>query len=164
MKFIKISIGMFFLLQAVVAFSTFSQTRCPVGATPGSVACLPDSDGASPPRPIGEWIKTWGSIVTSAGSSEAWVSIGKLSQEDADTEALEDCRRSGVSDCKVLLSYRNQCSALATSSVATNRTAAAGAPTTSLAKGDALRECGRQGGRECSVIYSECTEPIFKKF
>lgn len=164
MKFIKIPAHVVLLLQGMAAFATFAQTRCPAGVTPGSVVCLPDSVGVPPPRPIGEWIETWGAIVTSTSSSEAWVSIGKLSQKETEAEALQDCHASGVADCKVLLSYRNQCAALVTSSAATNRTVAAGAPTTALAEGDALRECGRLGGRECSVIYSECTKQIFKRF
>jgi hypothetical protein len=148
-----------------IAPNIFGQTRCPSGVQAGNVQCMPDSNGGnSKPRPLGEWIETWGAIVTSTSSSEAWVSIGKLSQKETEAEALQDCHASGVADCKVLLSYRNQCAALVTSSAATNRTVAAGAPTTALAEGDALRECGRLGGRECSVIYSECTKQIFKRF
>ncbi|TWQ48723.1 DUF4189 domain-containing protein [Xanthomonas vasicola] len=157
-----------FLFMIFLAESGYCQTACPVGVVPGSPQCGPDSGtsrgDAAPPRPTGEWIRTWGAIVGAGSSSQAWASIGKLSKKDAEADALDQCESAGVKDCSVEFTYRNQCVAVASASSANTKTGIGGAPEISTAKNNALHICEKNGGSDCSVIYSDCTKPIFKKY
>lgn len=64
-----------FLLNLFLSGVAFGQTACAVGVAPGSPQCGPDSGTSRgdipdpPPRPTGEWLKTWGAI---AGSNANW--------------------------------------------------------------------------------------------
>lgn len=115
-----------------------------------------------PPRPTGEWIKTWGAIANSEDSSEAWASTGKFSKSDAEADAVDQCQVAGFHGCAVTFTYRNQCVALASPSQ--GRAGVAAAPNLALAENYAVSVCKKQGGLNCSVIYKDCTKPIFKKF
>ncbi|ENZ95728.1 DUF4189 domain-containing protein [Xanthomonas fragariae] len=159
---------LFFLLAFVV--NADAQTSCPVGVAPGSPQCGPDSGTSRgdspmpPPRPIGEWIKTWGAIVNAEDSSEAWASTGKTSKKDAEADAIDQCQVAGFHGCTVTFTYRNQCVALASPSSTQGRSGVAGGPSMALAEGDAIDMCRKKGGSNCSVIYKDCTKPIFKNF
>ena len=99
-----------------------AQTRCPMGAQAGSMQCLPDDpqyNQSAPPRPTGEWIKTWGAIAMSSSTGEVGTVVGKLSEGDAKISAIKQCAKGGANDCAVQLFYRNQCAALAASQVDT---------------------------------------------
>lgn len=141
-----------------------AQTACPSGVAPGSALCGPSSDGeaAAPPRPTGEWIKTWGAIATSP-SGNGGVSSRQLSEEAARKKALENCRSAGTRDCKVEFVYQNQCVALV------HPVQAMGAAfTTAATAEEAVRlgkaRCAELGKGECKVAISECSEPVFRKF
>lgn len=66
MKFIYLVL---FLFLAASASPVLSQTACPSGVAPGSPQCGPDSGTSRgdlsipPPRPTGEWLKTWGQLL-----------------------------------------------------------------------------------------------------
>ncbi|MBN6113739.1 DUF4189 domain-containing protein, partial [Xanthomonas bonasiae] len=90
----------------------FAQTRCPVGVQTGSTQCLPDDEISAPPRPTGEWIKTWGGIATSpnAKGGGGGVSSGQSSKENAEDVALQNCKNTtGMENCKIDFVYKNQC-------------------------------------------------------
>ncbi|MBX8539761.1 DUF4189 domain-containing protein [Pseudomonas cichorii] len=79
---------------------------------PGSLQCGPDAGTSreeAPPRPTGEWIKTWGAIAGYAQRDEVWSTTGKFSEEDARQEVLGKCNASGATDCTVDMTYFNQC-------------------------------------------------------
>ncbi|MBV6843604.1 DUF4189 domain-containing protein [Xanthomonas axonopodis] len=164
MRFLFLSI---FLLGFIIGIAN-AQTACPVGVAPGSPQCGSDSGTSRgdtplpPPRPTGEWIKTWGAIANAEDSSEAWASTGKFSKSDAEADAVDQCQVAGFHGCAVTFTYRNQCVALA--SPAQGRAGVAAAPNLALAENDAVSVCKKQGGSNCSVIYKDCTKPIFKKF
>ncbi len=145
----------------------FAQTACPVGVAPGSPQCGPDSGTSRgdiptpPPRPTGEWIKTWGAIATSQSTGEAGTSIAKLSEEDARRSAVHQCALGGASDCKVHLVYRNQCAAFAASHSDTYFQAA---ESKEVAVQLAKKSCEKSETGSCKVMYSDCTDPIFRKY
>ncbi|WP_330997144.1 DUF4189 domain-containing protein [Xanthomonas sontii] len=142
-----------------------SQTRCPVGAQAGSAQCLPDDEmSAPPPRPTGEWIKTWGAIVNADSTQEAWASSRMLSKEQAEDDALDQCRVAGYKGCTVTFTYRNQCVAISSPSSGATQGGIAGRADLAKAKSAAVGICKKNGGSGCSVIYSECSKPIFKNF
>ncbi|UKE60833.1 DUF4189 domain-containing protein [Xanthomonas translucens pv. poae] len=145
-----------------LGFSTanisYSQTRCPVGAQTGSSQCLPDDEGSAPPRPTGEWLKTWGALVRADDTTQVWASTGMLSEEKAEMDAADQCESAGFKGCKVYFTYENQCVAVA------SPLGAASGPDLSIAEKDAISVCKRKSGASCSVIYRDCTKPIFKKY
>ncbi|MXV07283.1 DUF4189 domain-containing protein [Xanthomonas sp. LMG 9002] len=142
-----------------------SQTRCPVGAQAGSAQCFPDDEmSAPPPRPTGEWIKTWGAIVNADSKEEAWASSRMLSKEQAEDDALDQCKSAGYKGCVVTFTYRNQCIAVSSPSSGPIQGGIAGRADLATAKSAAVDICKKNGGSGCSVIYSDCSEPVFKKF
>lgn len=56
-----------------------------------------------------------GAIANSNSTGEAGSAVGKLSEEEAERVALRQCAVGGAGDCKVQLTYKNQCSALVAS-------------------------------------------------
>ncbi len=108
----KIFLFVLYSLLCFVSLGVYGQTRCPVGAQAGSAQCLPDDAGEAPPRPTGEWIKTWGALVSSNTAHGAWTSKGKFSKGDAVSDALGRCQATGAPDCHIDSTYFNQCVAV----------------------------------------------------
>jgi Domain of unknown function (DUF4189) len=161
-KVIILSAG--FFLSATL----FAQTRCPVGGQAGSSQCLPDDEGAAPPRPNGERIKTWGAIATSpnAKGGGGGVSSGQLSKEDAEDVALNNCKSTtGMENCKVDFVYNNQCVAFV-SLMGGYKNFIYGAATVEKAVKLAEADCKAfvKGQQSCMVKLAECSEPVFKKY
>jgi len=145
------------------SFGVSGQTRCPVGTQVGSPQCLPDDDeGSAPPRPTGEWIKTWGALVSSNQGHGAWTSKGKFTEDEARQDALGRCHSTGVSDCTVDATYFNQCVAVVTS--VQRGGSIVKAKSESIAKNTALEDCQKRGNSQCVVEFSDCTDPFFKKY
>ncbi|WP_260303022.1 DUF4189 domain-containing protein [Xanthomonas sp. 3307] len=159
------SLGSFLFLLAISFFSTdvMAQTRCPTGVQAGGAQCLPDDEDSGPARPTGEWIKTWGALVSSNQGHGAWTSTGKTTEDAARQDALGKCRSTGASDCVVDMAYFNQCVAVAGS----NGSGAGSIDTgknESVASQRALDSCQKKSGFKCSVMYTDCTKPIFVKY
>ncbi len=155
----------FSLLMLTAFASAFAQTACPGGVAPGSPQCGPDSGtsraDSAPARPTGEWIKTWGAIAHSRTTGEAGSAVGKLSEGEAEQAALRQCAIEGTSDCKVSLTYYNQCAALvASDSQSFFQASVSERRSIKLAK----ESCEESNSGTCKVIYSECTEPIFWRY
>ncbi|MGK4489847.1 DUF4189 domain-containing protein [Xanthomonas hortorum] len=151
----------FALVPGVIA-----QTRCPIGTQMGSIQCIPDTpemQGQEPPssKPTGEWVKTWGAIAGSDSTGEAGTSVGMVSKNEAEDTAIRRCAVNGASDCKVNLVYRNQCAALVSTQ---SDSFYQGSATKERAIDLAMRSCKKSNGGECKVLYSECSEPIFRRY
>ncbi|MBV6810831.1 DUF4189 domain-containing protein [Xanthomonas sp. NCPPB 3582] len=162
-----IRFGFLFVLNLFLSGVAFGQTACPVGVAPGSPQCGPDSGTSRgdipdpPPRPTGEWLKTWGAIAGSNATGESGAVTGKLSRQEAERKAVQLCAEGGATDCKVDLSYKNQCAASVSSD---KKSFLQGAESKDIAINLAMRDCKDHGGGECKVIYSGCSDPIFKKY
>ena len=154
-----------FLLVCAAAVS--AQTACPVGTAPGSATCGPAPAGAEipaqPPRPSGEWLKTWGAI-SSNRAGDMGVSSGKLSQREAEQVALAQCAGWKTGDCKIDISYRNQCVAAAGPTGNRRGGATTSGPTLDGAKNQAMKICSEVSGGECKIMVAECSEQVFRKF
>ncbi|ATS21688.1 DUF4189 domain-containing protein [Xanthomonas phaseoli pv. phaseoli] len=162
---IRLLLGIF--LNTVLVVVASAQTACPVGVSPGSPQCGPDSGtsrgdaAASPPRPTGEWIKTWGAIARSNSTGEAGSAVGKFSEGEAEQAAIRQCALGGAGDCEVRLSYQNQCAALVSSQ---SRSFYQSSATEKNAIQLAVKACEATNSGSCKVAYSECSKPIFRKF
>ncbi|MBV6787077.1 DUF4189 domain-containing protein [Xanthomonas campestris pv. uppalii] len=165
----KSSLLVFFALSLFCGFVTegFGQTACPVGVAPGSPQCGPDSGTSRgdiptpPPRPTGEWIKTWGAVAIS-GSGDAGVSSGRRTKEQAENDAIASCEGLGSGNCKVSMSFFNQCVAAADSGH--GQGSMFGAASIEEASRLAVSQCEEKSGRQCKITLSKCTDPIFKKY
>jgi hypothetical protein len=149
------------ILLVITPFATYAQTACPVGVNAGSISCLPDQIPAPPARPAGEWIKTWGAVAI-ADNGDGGITQGKLSKEDAERVAVENCERRGVSGCHVSFAFFNQCVAGAVSP--SGKTVGSGASSVKKASSLALSECKKIYGEKCQIKLTQCTDPVFRYF
>ncbi|WP_029413382.1 DUF4189 domain-containing protein [Paracidovorax oryzae] len=151
-------------LAAVMgAIGAAAQTRCPSGVQAGGAQCLPDDEAAAPPRPTGEWVKTWGAMVSSNAGRGAWTSSGKTTEEAARQDALGKCRATGVRDCVVDMAYFNQCAAVAGANGGKAGSIDTGKDE-SVASQRAVESCEKKAGSKCSVLFVECSRPLFVKY
>ncbi|MDT7820761.1 DUF4189 domain-containing protein [Xanthomonas hortorum pv. vitians] len=155
------------LLSCVFFTEAFGQTACPAGVAPGSPQCGPDSGTSRgdiptpPPRPTGEWIKTWGAVATS-GSGDAGVSSGRRTKEQAENDAIASCEGLGSGSCRVSMAFFNQCVAAADSGQ--GQGSMFSAASIEEASRSAIKQCEKNSGRHCKVTLSKCTDPIFKRY
>jgi hypothetical protein len=171
------------LLIASIA-SAQAEEGCPPGQIPaqaggGVTSCGPISAGyyqqqqPAASRPSGEWIKTWGAI--SIGSIDSitnyGVTTGKLSKSEAEQDSLRRCASHGEDNCKVLVSYRNQCVALTEPQVnglPSGVVSASGAATIAKASDISTADCKNKNKNtpqaQCKILYTACTDPIFHKY
>lgn len=155
------------LLALAASPMAFAQTACPSGVAPGSPQCGSDSGtsrGAAPaaPRYTGEWIKTWGSIAGSDALGESGSALGKLSEQEANETAIRLCAAGGAKDCKVNLSFYNQCAVLVSGP---ERSYTQGSASIERATGLAMKACEKSnGGQSCKLLWSGCSDPIFRKY
>lgn len=155
-----------------VAFPVFAQTACPIGVAAGSASCGPTpSQGVTGysqqqvPTPSGEWIKTWGAIAVADSTGDVGLAVGKMSKKQAEDEALIKCAQNGALDCKKnVFTYRNQCAALAWPNTAGEKYIMSSGPSKDAAATDASSVCDKSASAGCNVVYSECSEPIFRKY
>ncbi|WP_295941968.1 DUF4189 domain-containing protein [uncultured Xanthomonas sp.] len=170
-----------FLMAA--AHGAHAEGGCPPGQYPiggqGAAGCapIPQSQAApqEAPRPTGYWVKTWGAIAMGAG--DGWnslgVTTGKASKSEAEADALRRCSSDGVKDCRIGLTYQNQCAAVAEPQIGgrayldglTNFVAAG----SEKAAGDvAMERCEQDNravtGMQCKVIYTACSKAVFKRY
>lgn len=173
----------FFLLFFGVLMAPLSALAeggsCPPGFYPiggqGAQGCAPipggNSGGADqlpllPPTPTGEWITTWGAIAASDATAEVGMISGLASAEAAAAEAVRRCGGGGAIDCKVTVTYSNQCVAwlIPTSDGPGAKSAVGKAPKKGRAISLARQGCVDPSGKKCKIFYADCSEPIFRKF
>lgn len=163
----KISTPLVGCLLLTLTQGSFAQTACPVGVAPGSPQCgqgAADDLPAPPPRPAGEWIKTWGAIAGSVQGDQGWSSNGKYSENDAKQDVLNRCNSSGATDCKVDLTYFNQCVAIAVPAKGGGKGSIFTGKDEEVASSRALDKCHSGYGSRCTVSFTDCTRPVFKKY
>ena len=121
--------------------------------------CNPDipdpTTPAPPPKP-----DVWGAIAVSSSTLYAGSSWNYSSEADAAKRATAECRASGASDCRVVVTVADVCVALATSKA--EKVYAVGGPigAANYADGGAVLKCQRAGGRNCTVDVSICADGI----
>ncbi|MEA9482699.1 DUF4189 domain-containing protein [Xanthomonas campestris] len=102
-----------------------------------------------------------GAIARSSSTGEAESSVGKFSEGEAQQRAVRQCSLGGVSDCEVRLSYQNQYAALMSSQ---SQGFYQSSPTKKMAIGLAVKNCETSNAGSFEVVYSECFEPVFRKY
>lgn len=139
--------------------------QCPYGI-PNNPGCVPPD--AWPQNQTGQiverqsyWVKTWGAIaVDEKPKNYSFILapiVGANSERSAKKHALDKCISFGgeKKNCKVILTYFNQCAAFAGNELI-SATGTAG--TVERAGENALNKCKESSGQECKLFYSECSE------
>lgn len=168
------------LLTASAATSAFAEGGCPPGMYPiggqGVQGCapIPGAQGGAgsgssyspplPPRPSGEWIKTWGALAGAIDGTEGGASESQLTEDAARNKAIENCQRQGGGRCKVDFVYQNQCVSAVNSELVSTGTKYASSGTVASATKLAVQECKKAGGKEWRSIYSACAIPFFRAY
>jgi hypothetical protein len=165
----------------------FSNARAEQGCPPGQLPAQSNGSMAScgpiPPgyyqeqptpaaRPSGKWTKTWGAIAMgSIGSTPYYgVPTGAMSESEAKQQALARCAKRGAQNCKVAITYKNQCVAISEPQVngkpnPEGLIAFFRGPYKEMASDEAMSRCQRNNpGVQCKTIYQECSEPIFERY
>lgn len=150
------------LIQAPIAWS-----QCAPGIPgAGNPGCIPPTQPGSPYNQGGDapvapvapaikWVGGWGAVAMDEDYKGGTVE-DRDSKDEAETIALDLCKRNGGNKCKVLVTFDNQCAAMVQEPDGGTVHGNTGA-TTELAEQRALGAC--RGGNRCEVIYSKCSHP-----
>lgn len=150
---------------AVIIHSSAAISQCAPGIpSAGNPGCIPPNQPNSPYYqdnatsihlpPTAIWADQWGAIAVDASSGRAGTVSSSSSRTKAESEAMDRCSENGGIQCKLLISYHNQCVA-ATQNFNGGVIFAVSAPTTNTAESAALSDCG--GRDSCRVIYARCS-------
>lgn len=163
-----------FLMLGVVP--SVNAQNCPNGIpSANNPSCLPPSVPQSPyysqpepepvpapARPAGYWEDRWGAIAIGTASPDVATANNEASEAVAVATALEKCRGSEGISCKTMMTFHNQCGALAWPTLG-GYAATAAAPTKVAAEQEAMKICA-ETGKGCKVFFSECAAPVFHRY
>lgn len=158
---LRFAMAALFLLSAVTAQTAVAQS-CPHGYMPlggaqaGWSGCAPMIQGQeTPPDPGPQWATRWGAIAVDGKAGKFGAIDGNRTKRSASKTAIAECKRNGGRKCKVMLTYYNQCAALASGSTFS---ISYHAPEQEQAVRGALESCGQKDG-DCRVYYAGCSYP-----
>jgi hypothetical protein len=141
----------------LICGDVFAEVNCPpgyyqTGAT-DFVGCapLPGAAGAAATHPGLSWSSRWGAIATASGAFGTANNVS--SARKAEKMAMKQCRANGGKNCRVNLSFSNQCVALAWGNTFNSAKYA-----TDIAQAEtmAMNSCSRDT-QNCKVFYSACS-------
>jgi hypothetical protein len=155
-----------FALACAIGMSVASAQCAPGIPSAGNPGCIPPNQPTSPyyqgqdnvetqaPTELpAQWADRWGAISLDDVDSKAGATIGKSSKREASRGALAVCKEHGGSHCEVVITYHNQCAAVAQKD--TGGTAGlASAASIDEAIDLAIQKCSDSS---CRVIYSACS-------
>lgn len=132
----------------------------------GNPGCIPPTQPGSPYNQGGDapvvnappavhWVGGWGAIAMD-GENRGGTVEDRDTKSEAESIALDMCRRNGGSNCKVLVTFNNQCAAMVQEAGGGTVHGNTGA-TQERAERRALDGC--KSGTTCHVIYSKCSVP-----
>ncbi|WP_425127841.1 DUF4189 domain-containing protein [Burkholderia cepacia] len=111
----------------------------------------PPTPRAPPPR----WATTWGAITTAlVPKAVLGTSTNFPTESSAVQSAMQDCRSKGGANCKVELTYYNQCAALI---VGHPGYVVESGETLDVAVQKSMSECASARNTNCRVLYSACS-------
>lgn len=152
--------------------SAAQQMHCPASVPMGHPLCVPVGSAPSnlpaeaPPRsPVTITFPRFGGIAVDHISGDNAISENKSFEEEAAKKAMALCINGRKKHaCKLLLTFGNQCAALAWPEGTRPAPPKANVGlTTEQAEKLALAECRVKGGA-CKVIYSGCAHPVTKRY
>lgn len=149
------------LLLLLLAGAANAEQGCPDGFVPNAagtpgVPCVPGSApnwGDQPQQPIVRWAARWGAFAGDSESGKIGQASGMPTKRKAEKQAIAHCRSKGGSNCKVELTYSNQCGVVAYGGGYMNTASAA---TVDEASQIALRRCN-DNSSSCKIYFSDCS-------
>lgn len=153
-----------FSLLVVSGYVMAEGGHCPPGYYPiggqGAVGCapIPGYGGSSQPvQPSSpEWQTRWGAIAVDGEKGSLGTAVGTRSKQEAENTALIDCQAKGGDNCRVDLTYYNQCGVMILGSSKLNTARAA---TIEEATQIGMEICAA-ADTNCRVYYSDCSYPV----
>ena len=138
---------------------------CPPGSylvsNPTNTYCLPDPNyrgpQQAPQQPAEQWERRWGALATSVPDGVLGVSTDKRSEREASQVATRDCAAKGGFNCKIEITYDNQCAVVVVGDGGYN---ASNATTANRAVELSMKTCRDAGRANCHVYYSACSLPV----
>lgn len=130
----------------------------------GNPGCIPPNQPNSPYYQTGNgapikapptWADRWGAVALDTDMGKAGTILDQSNKADAESTALSNCRNDGGQNCRVLISYYNQCAAVAQKSSGGEVFASSAYPQEQAQK-RAMSSCKDSS---CHIIYSECSLP-----
>jgi hypothetical protein len=147
----------------LVIYANAAWSQCATGVNTGGGNCVPPDaqgmpgynpgQGNIPQPPAPAWNLTWGAIVIDSETGGAGTVVGRDTEADAVNDARRDCASRGATGCKVEMTFRNGCAAVAWG---VGGHGVASGPTQSGAENDAMKYC-KQSAQSCKVVYSDCS-------
>lgn len=158
------------LLFVGIFHVTQASAQCAAGIpSAGNPECLPPDDVNSPyyqgdgsqqpvqpQQPQAVWATRWGAVALDSATGAEGHTVGQISKSEAERKVLATCAEHGGENCRVLVSYYNQCAAVAQVQGG-GKTTSARAPTSKKAEQMALANCGQA---TCKIVYSACSPPV----
>lgn len=160
----RILSGLFLLCASGLANA---EQGCAQGFFPGGPAdgqiCIPIpgygvTNNVASPAQTARWKYTWGAIAMSS-AGHVGATVGHYSRGAAKREATANCKRRGGQDCKIQITYKHQCVAIAWPSIPSSAVTQT-AESVEIASKLAQEKCRAGGGGDCEVVYSACTDPV----
>lgn len=144
---------------------------CPPGMIPASGtdinSCVPIPPGyygnqqqvqpQLPPPPPPQWATRWGAIATDAKRGALGAVTNLPSQSEAADAAIAACQSKGGSDCKIQITYDNECAAMVVGDKIFDVTADT---TVDKAVQAGMNSCSAANDHTCRVYYSACSLPV----
>lgn len=151
-----------------LCWAAHAENGCPAGYEPWKIpvesasdcVAIPDyGQEEGPPGPAAEarWLSRWGAIAigSTAAGGGVGTTTGQRSRRQAESAALKICRDTGGgAKCKVL-SYHDQCAAVAWGA---DSYVVQSAESIKVASGIALDQCHEKTS-DCRIYYSACSLP-----
>ncbi|WP_353506064.1 DUF4189 domain-containing protein [Variovorax fucosicus] len=126
------------------------------GSGPGLNTCGPDNrQQQAPQRPTEQWERRWGAIATGGALG---VATDKLSKQEASQTAMSDCAAKGGTNCKIEITYYNQCAVVVAAEDGSYNTPSNATLDGAIATG--IKTCRDAGHSNCHVYYSACSLPV----
>lgn len=153
-----------FLILSACGLARAEGGSCPAGYYPvggqGASGCAPipgysDSEGNSESQDSPVWETRWGAIAVDFAMGKFGIGNARRTKDEAESMALDECKKEGGADCDIDLTYYNQCGAIAwgASGAITFR-----AETKEIASGYAIEACSKQT-KNCKIYYADCSFP-----
>lgn len=163
---------LFLLLCLLIpSYTAVAENGCPNGESPigprsegNPLGCIIDHDlqrsqvqSEQPQAPRGHWETRWGAIATDAAKGKLGGVTNHKNKQAATQAALKQCYARGGKDCKVRLTYYNQCAAMAWGDT---KHGGGGRDTLEEANLSALQRCSEVTAN-CKVVYNACSNPVW---
>jgi hypothetical protein len=115
----------------------------------------------TPPVPGYKVYRKWGALAYSPSHGVWWQSSNWLKKNEAGKSALSHCSAQGGGTCQLMITYSNQCAAVARATDNGRHLPGMDSVNTGSsreeAQGNAIRSCGIDWGKSCSIIISSCS-------